>query len=117
MMKTSCHDEFIMWRVNELWGTKAQISRAPREIRGKYEIWRSLIVFHGPDRVAKMDGFSPSSGFGLWEHTWFVALGFLWTLRCYTRPEIHEVLVLKLESGIEVWEAWEAELKRREART
>jgi hypothetical protein len=108
------YDELLLWRVNEARGTTTQIRRAPREIRGKYEIWRSLIELEGPDRVSEIRGFSASAGRGSWERTWYVELGFLWVLRCYTRPEIREVLVLKLQSGYEARVSWEAALERRE---
>jgi len=113
-MKRSYYDELIIWRVEKAWGVATQISRAPRDIRGKFEVWKDLVESQGPDPVSEMLGFEARTGNGQWEGSFFVSFGFLWKLRYCVRPEIREVLVLELESEYERQLNWEAELLRRE---
>jgi hypothetical protein len=99
MMKSTSYDEKRMWRISWVRGVATQMERAPREILGKYAIWRTLIELEGPKGVHRV--WEPYVGHTLWEGTLYVPLGYGWTLRYVIRPEIDEVVVLAFESGYE----------------
>jgi len=46
-----------MWIIKEHRGIKEACKRAPRAVVKKYELWKSLVFRHGPEKLRDFPGF------------------------------------------------------------
>jgi proteic killer suppression protein len=46
-----------MWVVKEHKGVKKACSKAPDAVLKKYELWKSLVFRHGPEKLKEFPGF------------------------------------------------------------
>ena len=46
-----------MWVIKERHGIKEACKRAPRAVVKKYELWKSLVFRHGPEKLREFPGF------------------------------------------------------------
>ena len=47
----------IMWVIKEHRGIGKACERAPRPVVQKYELWKSLVFRHGPEKLREFPGF------------------------------------------------------------
>jgi len=46
-----------MWVIKEHRGVKEACRKAPRAVVKKYELWKSLVFRHGPEKLKEFPGF------------------------------------------------------------
>ncbi|MEX2316283.1 MAG: hypothetical protein WD669_03965 [Pirellulales bacterium] len=46
-----------MWIIKEHGGIKEACKKAPKAVVKKYELWKSLVFRHGPEKVREFPGF------------------------------------------------------------
>jgi toxin HigB-1 len=46
-----------MWVIKEHRGVKEACTKAPRTVVKKYELWKSLVFRHGPEKLKEFPGF------------------------------------------------------------
>ena len=87
-----------MWSIVESRHVEKQLKKAPKEIQKRYEIWKSIVEFDGPQGLRQLTGFKDHALKGDWTGARSSYLNRQWRVIYFMKNECLEVIVLEVNA-------------------
>jgi mRNA-degrading endonuclease YafQ of YafQ-DinJ toxin-antitoxin module len=79
-----------MWTIRETKQVQKTVPKLPVQVREKYELWKSIVRFGGPDALRPIPGFHDEALAGEWKGSRSSRLNERWrVIYCFVRGLMH----------------------------